>query len=387
MTGITFPVKVIGIISICLLSSCVGSRHLVDGQLAYNEAVREASDKEMLLNIVRIRYHDTIEFLSINSINSTISFSLSANAGVSVGSGDNRGSATTAAGYSSTPTISFSPQRGEQFARKLTDPVSVTVIVYLSSVIRDAHQIFRLLVTRMNGLDNLEGEVDDGFVSVTRTLAGYQYAGTADIGFSEQPFLSTPPIPVDKVSTGDMLSALREGLTIREDTEHGQIVFQQSKEQPRLYVSPGASGRDAFLAQLGLSPDRREFPIELNFREYEKAGDQALVISTRSLLQSMAFLSQGVEVPPEHVSSGIVQSLWLHPSTDPARMEDVFQVEYSKEQPDNASVAVQHRGYWFYIRDNDVVSKRSFSLIAHALRFIFEANANAGPVLTLPVSG
>jgi len=386
MAGIEILRKVPGVILLCALSGCIGSKHLVDGHIAYNEAVRDASDKELLLNIVRIRYHDTIEFLSINSINSTVSFSLAADAGVSLGAGDNRTSASTGAGYSSTPTISFSPLRGEQFARKLTEPVGLPVIVYLSSVTRDAHQIFRLLVTRMNGLTNLEGETNEAFNTVTSTLATYQYAGTADIGFAEEQLLSTPPIPEDKVSIGDMLTALRDGLSIQEDPASGKIVFQKSAEKPRLYVSPNANGRDAFLAKLGLDSDHLEFPIQLNFHEYEKTGDQVLEISTRSLLQSLVFLSQGVEVPPEHVSSGVVRSHWLDSSKAQASMADVFQIWYSKDRPDNASVEVQHRGYWYFIRDSDVVSKRTFSLIALTLRFIFEAETGAGPVLTLPVA-
>ena len=63
-----------------VMGGCSGAKHLSDGHLAYNEAVREASDQELLLNIVRLRYLDSLEFLSIASINSTVRFSVGINA-------------------------------------------------------------------------------------------------------------------------------------------------------------------------------------------------------------------------------------------------------------------------------------------------------------------
>ncbi len=61
-----------------LLGACsLGPKRLEQGHLAYNAALKAATDDELLLNIVRLRYLDTIEFLTANSVSSQISFSVS----------------------------------------------------------------------------------------------------------------------------------------------------------------------------------------------------------------------------------------------------------------------------------------------------------------------
>ena len=63
--------------ALTLLAGCsFGAKQLKDGRQAYNEAVRISSDQELLLNIVRLRYLDTIEFLGTNSISAQLSFSM-----------------------------------------------------------------------------------------------------------------------------------------------------------------------------------------------------------------------------------------------------------------------------------------------------------------------
>jgi hypothetical protein len=59
-----------------LLTSCTsfGPRELRQGHLAYNTAVKATMDEELLLNIVRLRYLDTLEFLEATSISAQSSF-------------------------------------------------------------------------------------------------------------------------------------------------------------------------------------------------------------------------------------------------------------------------------------------------------------------------
>lgn len=61
-----------------LISGCsVGPQMLQGVYLSYNDRVRATADEELLLNIVRLRYLDTIEFLAINSISAQASFNVS----------------------------------------------------------------------------------------------------------------------------------------------------------------------------------------------------------------------------------------------------------------------------------------------------------------------
>lgn len=379
--------KTMGITLAVVLSGCSGSKQLSDGHMAYNEAVRLASDQEVLLNIVRLRYQDSVEFLATTSINSTISFSVE----LSTGLGNSDGSSNNAIGlnakYSDTPTFSFSPQRGSAVAKRLNNPVDISTLVFLASVSRDTHHIFRLLVTWMNGLENESGSVDPQFLKSISTLTHMQYDGDALMAYVDDVQVVSPEIPREKVSTSEMLTALNSGLNIREVKDGTAIAFTRTMEQARLIVEKDAKNRDGLLADLNLDPSRNSYPIIGFVGEKDEIGNAELHVRTRSVLHAMAFLSQGVTVPPEQLAAGLAISTTPHGSTDPAFMNDIFRVWHSSEKPEHASAMVRHRGYWFYIKDNDETTRRTFFLITHALRFILEQGSQKTPVLTLPVAG
>ncbi len=60
-------------------------------------------------------------------------------------------------------------------------------------------------------------------------------------------------------------------------------------------------------------------------------------------------------------------------------------IHSQEERPEKAYVAVQHRGWWFYIGDDDQISKASFNLL-NILCSLQSASAKGkSPVLTLPI--
>ena len=68
-----------------------GPRQLERGHSAYNRAVKSASDEELLLNVVRLRYLDTLAVLATTSVSSQLVMSVTA--GVSGGSNTETGGA------------------------------------------------------------------------------------------------------------------------------------------------------------------------------------------------------------------------------------------------------------------------------------------------------
>jgi hypothetical protein len=140
-----------------LAAGCVyGPKQLEKGHLAYNHAVKSAADEELLLNIVRLRYADTLEFVSTSSISSSLSIGLTGGArgGTDTLSGTLGGLGYGEISYSTRPTFTFTPQRGSEFAEGLIKPVSLEIITYLVSSDWDVKMLFHLLVRRLNGVDN-----------------------------------------------------------------------------------------------------------------------------------------------------------------------------------------------------------------------------------------
>lgn len=58
-----------------------------------------------------------------------------------------------------------------------------------------------------------------------------------------------------------------------------------------------------------------------------------------------------------------------------------------KYPPASARVAVQYRGYWFYIDEQDQASKATFALLIELSRLELGAKAGSAPILTLPLGG
>ena len=76
---------------------------------------------------------------------------------------------------------------------------------------------------------------------------------------------------------------------------------------------------------------------------------------------------------------------WQGPRVSP--ISDLFRVRVSDSRPRAASVAVEHRGRWFWLADADASSRRTFYLAAALLRLeLAGASVSHGPLLTLPVN-
>ena len=63
----------------------------------------------------------------------------------------------------------------------------------------------------------------------------------------------------------------------------------------------------------------------------------------------------------------------------------MFKVNFSKDYPEHAFIAVQYRGYWFYLADNDLQTKATFMLLMQLFDLQAGQTKYTGPTLTLPV--
>ena len=107
---------------------------------------------------------------------------------------------------------------------------------------------------------------------------------------------------------------------------------------------------------------------------------------TGSLLRAIIYLSQGIAVPEEHIEQGLTLREW--PPGSPGRaIDDIFKTSVSERRP-NARLSARHRGYWFYIPDDDLTSRFTFFHLAELFRLgLATGETQAAPVLTLPVGG
>jgi hypothetical protein len=158
-----------------------------------------------------------------------------------------------------------------------------------------------------------------------------------------------------------------------------------AKQEPHyvLKVNPKARQTREF-EQLGrlLGLDKNQLHIEIDVGQgMVSQKNNRLLVNTRSVLATMAYLSNAVRVPAMHRS--LVND--IVPDSN-ALLSDLLTIEAANIPVENAYLSVPYRGYWFYIKDTDINSKQTLGLLKSLIRLHISAGgAQTVPILTLPV--
>jgi len=365
-----------------------GARHLEKGHIAYNTAVKAGADDELLLNIVRLRYLDTIDFMATTSISSQLDFSVSLGGQVGTDLGEKTSIGRGGISYSTRPTFTFTPQRGQEFAQQLVEPVDLDTLTYLVAADWDMNLLFRLLVRAMNNLQNELGLPNPQFRQVMTHLAVLQANDEISVGFVEDTEELSGPIDAARVSGTDVVEAARSGFRFRRKSPDGAFVLTATRPQPVFAIKSQREDARAIVRLLGLKTDggmvyELEEGTAIDLLDTDR---DSIIVRTRSLLGAIVYLSQGVTVPDEHIKQGLTPREWP-PGNSGIDIEDLFQIRFSESNP-NTDLAVQHRGYWFYIPDTDFASRYTFFTLSGLVRLgLSQTSAQEAPVLTLSVGG
>lgn len=333
----------------------------------YNQQIVRSGDGEMLLNLVRLRYNDSPLFLELGGVVAQYSYDATLNAAGQInGTGPSGATVGTALGYAEKPTVTYTPLAGEQFATRMLAPIPLDSIMLFEQSGWSAERLLLVAVQRVNNVFNAPTA---GGPTPARAP---DYEAFAD--FAER------------------VERLRLAGLIGLNWEQKEHEVDAPGRNPRFWVRPPPDPRSPLAADvaavrryLDLEPGRENFRLTA-FPFERQSSDVGL--RCRSLLGVLYFLSQSVEVPAADVRAGLVTVT----KDDQERPFDwskvtgrVMAVHSQKERPEKAYVAVQYRGWWFYIGDDDPSAKATFSL----LNILFSLQAASGqgksPLLTLPV--
>jgi hypothetical protein len=384
------------------------------GHEQYSEAVRQLKNEQLLLNLVRMRYTDAPIFLQIGSISTqfvfqqsgSVSGTLTENVGNIDGKNPDLLNLTGSVGYEERPTITYTVPSDSSFLQQLLLPITVDKLALIAESIWSGGSVMRLAVERLNALDNApraSGPTPsiepsyEGFleaVSLMRTLA---YDGVIGFQYEERLEPVSDPIPTTALQTMGMSQILALGVMYQRNDDGTYTLMERRRVLVMRFgrLADTSSGAQRLRELLRLDPSQTRFEL----MEYDDSvtddldpealwGDLAL--NTRSVLGIMYYASKAVQVPEEHLADGSAK-LTLDDQGEPfdwnELIGDLFVIQSSKSAPGNAAIRVNHRGYWFYIADDDHASKSTFSLLL-ALSSLASVPVDAAkPVLTLPVGG
>lgn len=334
----------------------LGSKVMPPDRIAYNKSIVNSELQQLLLNIVRLRYGDTPQFLSLNNIVSQFSFqggvAADFNRSISPGSLTTTVDIAPNVSYSEAPTITYTPMQGEEFVTRLLMPVDVQI---LKMFLRDGWGIGRIMRT---------------FIQRLGPLSNAQLAS--------RPTSSRIPEYKEFSEFTRILRKLQwtDGIRAFNDLSNGSYrmmlvitKFEQLTPQER-----------ALLKKIGITPLTPNFWITAK----DNGEPRNFFAETRTVLAIYNFLSKGVEVPKEHEK---IVGMTYYPNGQPFRWNDItaglMDVKYAKFLPTDAYIYVYYRGYYFYIPDTDRNSKETLNLLS-IINGIYQGNVQSVlPVFTV----
>ncbi len=348
---------VLGVLACLFLPGCgmLGPHTVSRDQFNYTAAVSDSWKKQMLLNLVKIRYNDPPVFLEVSSIISQYSLETSLNAGVSWDAllpGDSE-SLGAAGRYADRPTITYSPVRGEEFARSLATPI---LPVSLVSLIQAGWPVDRVLLTcvqSINGLDNrtatmaLSRQADPDFYRLIVALRRIQQTGGVGVRLEKKGAGTTTVMSLDSGRNG----------AVRDDIRLVQTL-------------------------LGLNPNVAEY--ELVYGRLARDPNEVAILS-RSMLVILLEMATGVEIPPRDLEEGRVVPVLTPTATEAADLSPGIRIPSGAQVPEDAFVSVKYRGHRFWIDDRDPRSKGTFSFLMILFSLAESSGPSKAPLVTIPV--
>lgn len=377
------------------LSGCaIGPHQLTSSRLAYNKAVQFTEQRELLLNIVRLRYHATPQFMTINGIASQFEWNASLAINIAL---DGEGEFTSILpkaelGFAARPTITFTPQQGSEFTRQLIAPVGLETLYRLIQYGWGLERIFDLAVRQINDVGTRTGVAREAAAvtaaaklrRIISMLGRWQRQGLLTLSLRPQFVPVSPRIPANQVTGSDFIAAAKNGYRLL--PKGGGYVLADKTFHLRLKIDDALAGTPEWTSlarTLGVSPNRQNYAIDpATARGSRKSRPAAtFYLATRSPLGIMASLSRGVTVPTSDLQNGVAAAVEA-----PAPITSYFNIATAADQPSNAYLAVPFRGHWFYMQAGDLASRRTLGALISLLRMELKAGgAENVPILTLPV--
>ena len=376
-----------------------------------NETIRETSNEQLLLNLVRLRFDETPYFLQLSSI--TTNFSASASLGASGtfgefpdGSTNNIYGLNSGFSYSESPSVTWAIPDSREFLGRFYAPIGAQQLALLAQSGFDLVEVFRVGVQKMNLLRNREFSIRDGefqpnsyadFLEALDLMEALRKEGVIDFAYALMSNYGGVTVPISQIDTRGVAEGLPYSLLYLSRAPGMATPYQVSK--PLFLRFTQASDRDPRAQRLRqllkLRPDLYSFPITDTVDvspEAIRAVDGKLAqvfdpdakmahigLTNRSVLDILRFAAASVEVPEEEVSRGRARRRDIE-------LDEYLDVRSSKTAPSSAWLKVPYRGSWYFIPATDLNSRTSFTLMSALFSSVVGEVPGAKPVLTLPVN-
>ena len=343
-------------LSALLLTGCAGTgpASIARDRFDYVTSVSDSWKRQMLLNLLKVRYTDAPVFMDIASVIN--SYELAGEVSLfgevaEAGAGDEIASLGMTGRYADRPTITYQPLAGDKFTRSLMLPIPVSSILSLIQSGYPADLVLRICVDSINGLQNAYGG------------PGRSYAG--DPKFRE------------------LMASLREsqaagglGMKMKSASDRHAVVIFLRPSTDEAIAAPVRRTREL----LSVEETASEFSVVYgNYPE----NTREIAILSRSIMQILVDFSSYIEVPAADLTEGRVYGLERTPEQE-RMFPPLLTVRCGPAEPVDAFVSVKYRNQWFWIDDRDRQSKLIFNFLMFMFSLTETGATQAAPIMTVP---
>ena len=344
------------LLALSVTAGCIpyGGSRLEGDQVDYSRALNVAQKQQTLTNIVSLRYADPPMFVPVTQIISAHSMNGSATAtltGNTISTAGNSAQLGGTLGFSSTPTFTFTPTTGEDFAQGYIRPLSPVLVLPLMQSGVPVDLLLRIAVQSVGNLQN------------SAVLSGANNSGS--VGFFEL------------IHVLRRLQ-LRGVLTMRlQNADGGDRVFL-AIDPSRLRDATVANDAARARKLLGVADSAKE--IEIVYGAVPEHGAKVGII-TRSIIGILTELGAQIDVPQSEVDNHTTLQT-VHLLTVEPRPTIIIHVGPRPPERTYADVAYDANHYWIAWDDFD--SKFAFSVVEQLIALAQSGQGSKTPIITIP---
>ncbi len=348
----------ISILAAVLLAGCsqIGPAMVTRDRFDYNTAVSQSWKAQTLLNIIKLRYADMPLFIDVASIVSGYSLESSVSLGGNIFEGastpDNL-SLGTAGKFIDRPTITYAPITGSKFNKTFLTPLPPSAVLFLIQSGWPANIVLPISMEAINGLRSPK------LVGAGQRRGDPRYYRVIEL--------------FRKIQRSGAIGVRVMG---EENDKESLFIVIRSKDVPEDVTAAA----EELAGLLGLQRGAQEYTV--SYGEIAR-NNKDLAMHTRSMMSIMIELSGMIDVPAHHIEEGRTLPALGKPLSkdDPHRL---ISIRHSRNEPDDAFIAVQYKDYWFWIDDRDFKSKRTFAYLMILFSLTETGGSESLPLVTIP---
>jgi len=361
MSAILATALIASMISAC---SSIGPATVPRDRADYSAAIGDSWKQQTLRNIIKLRYGDFPVFMEIAQVitgyslitSATASFSAANFTPSSIGGPVPAigGSANVGATYVDRPTVVYAPLTGNDFIKMLMRPIPPSAVLFLLQSGYPATTVLPIAIDSINGVANesrragMSRPGDPAFFRLAQLLYELQRANALQIR-------------VDRA---------------RDNSETSVVGF------PPVNVTPEVAAKIAEVKRiLRLTGAGRSHQV--HYGGWSGKGDE-VAIATRSMLQVMIELGIFAQVPEVDIAGG---KATVGAGSSPSLGNELpllLNILSGPSPPFEAFAAIEYKGRWFWIPDNDIGSKSIFTGVMLLFSISDVGVRTPAPVVTIP---